>query len=67
MLLTPGWKPCDHREVCMRCALQVEDCPMCRRRIQDRVLEDPQYTTLATGHQLTVVYCHATMEDGESC
>ncbi|XP_078364575.1 RING finger and SPRY domain-containing protein 1-like [Oculina patagonica] len=33
-------EPCDHRDVCMRCALQVEDCPMCRRRIQDRVLED---------------------------
>lgn len=33
-------EPCNHRDVCMRCALQVEDCPMCRRRIQDRVLED---------------------------
>lgn len=28
------------RDVCMRCALQVEDCPMCRERIESRVLED---------------------------
>lgn len=33
-------EPCDHREVCMRCALQMEDCPMCRKRIENRVLED---------------------------
>lgn len=33
-------EPCNHREVCMRCALQVDDCPMCRRRIENRVLEE---------------------------
>lgn len=33
-------EPCNHRDVCMRCALQLEDCPLCRSRIQDRVLDD---------------------------
>ena len=39
-----------YRDVCMKCALQVEDCPMCRRRIQDRVLEDH---SVSPSHQTT--------------
>lgn len=38
-------EPCDHRDVCMRCALQLEDCPMCRRRIENRVQEAPSQDT----------------------
>lgn len=33
-------EPCNHRDVCMRCAVQLQHCPMCRMHIQDRVLED---------------------------
>jgi len=37
-------EPCKHRDVCMSCALQLEDCPMCRRHIENRV-ETPSQDT----------------------
>ena len=30
-----------YRELCMTCATQMDDCPLCRTTIQERVLEDP--------------------------
>ena len=27
------------RDVCMKCAIQMEDCPLCRKRIENRVFE----------------------------
>ncbi|XP_073234022.1 RING finger and SPRY domain-containing protein 1-like [Porites lutea] len=32
-------EPCNHRDVCMKCAIQMEDCPLCRKRIENREFE----------------------------
>ncbi|XP_077983248.1 RING finger and SPRY domain-containing protein 1-like [Glandiceps talaboti] len=33
-------KPCEHKGLCMECAMQVETCPLCRTFITVRVQED---------------------------
>ncbi|XP_070575389.1 RING finger and SPRY domain-containing protein 1-like [Ptychodera flava] len=33
-------KPCNHKGLCMECAMQVETCPLCRTCITDRAQED---------------------------